>query len=352
MKGLYLRRKVWWYNFTPAPYAARVRVSTGEEDEVEAIKVARRLQEEAGREVRALAGGCDLEIAGYLASLKKQRLSKSTMDLRAQVLQNFVTWHEVAAPQLVKAAEVQRWFDQRWRKHPETAVKYLSVVRWWYEWLMDGGKVPANPATDIEIPKMPMRQRRDFLRPVQARKVIDACTDDNTLKFALYCGLHAGLRKLEVVEAVPAWFDLEEGLIHLDTTGPTFAPKDRDTRTVPMTKEFQTWLKRVYLKGRPDWKSEPFMMMPKVEHGKHRYRWEFRKPFVAHMEKLGLERFTFHDLRRTFASLLVSKGVSIYKVAKWLGDAVKVVEETYGHLIPKDDDIDASWVGTRGKRKG
>lgn len=50
--------------------------------------------------------------------------------------------------------------------------------------------------------------------------------------------------------------------------------------------------------------------------------------------------FTFHDLRRTFASLLVSKGVSIYKVAKWLGDGVTVVESTYGHLLPADDDID------------
>ena len=49
---------------------------------------------------------------------------------------------------------------------------------------------------------------------------------------------------------------------------------------------------------------------------------------------------TFHDARRTFASLLVSSGVSLYKVARWLGDGVRVVEKHYGHLQPDNGDIE------------
>jgi hypothetical protein len=49
---------------------------------------------------------------------------------------------------------------------------------------------------------------------------------------------------------------------------------------------------------------------------------------------------TFHDLRRTFASLKVSPEVSIYKVAKWAGHRVEVCEGHYGHLIPCDDEIE------------
>jgi site-specific recombinase XerD len=45
-------------------------------------------------------------------------------------------------------------------------------------------------------------------------------------------------------------------------------------------------------------------------------------------------------MRHTFASLLVQAGVSVYKVARWLGDGVEVVEEHYGHLAPKDSDIE------------
>lgn len=87
----------------------------------------------------------------------------------------------------------------------------------------------------------------------------------------------------------------------------------------------------------------PFMLAPKVTRGRSRYRYEFRKPFVALLESCKLESVTFHDLRRTFGSLLVSSGVSLYKTAKWLGDGHRVVERTYGHLLPNDDQINAAW---------
>jgi hypothetical protein len=44
-------------------------------------------------------------------------------------------------------------------------------------------------------------------------------------------------------------------------------------------------------------------------------------------------------MRRSFASNLASAGVSIYKVAQWLGDGVEVVERSYGHLAPADQDV-------------
>lgn len=84
------------------------------------------------------------------------------------------------------------------------------------------------------------------------------------------------------------------------------------------------------------------MLAPKVKHGSYRYRYDFRKAFEALVTKLKYD-VTFHDLRRTFASLHVSRGTSIYKVAKWLGDTLEVVESTYGHLIPQDAQIDAVW---------
>lgn len=77
--------------------------------------------------------------------------------------------------------------------------------------------------------------------------------------------------------------------------------------------------------------------------GKSRYRFDIQKRWEKHRKACGLEHFTFHDLRRTFASLLVSGGVSIYKVAKWLGDGVAVVEQRYGHLTPQDEEINTGW---------
>jgi integrase len=47
----------------------------------------------------------------------------------------------------------------------------------------------------------------------------------------------------------------------------------------------------------------------------------------------------YHDLRHTFASTLLSSGVSVKAVADWLGHASPTITlDTYAHLMPVDDD--------------
>jgi hypothetical protein len=57
-------------------------------------------------------------------------------------------------------------------------------------------------------------------------------------------------------------------------------------------------------------------------------------------QRLGLPRITIHDMRRSFASVLVSsRKCSVYEVSRWLGDGIEVVEKHYGHLTPHDGAI-------------
>ena len=50
-------------------------------------------------------------------------------------------------------------------------------------------------------------------------------------------------------------------------------------------------------------------------------------------EQAQVMDFTFHCLRHTFASHMLSRGAPIYKVAKFLGhSSVVVTEQHYGHL--------------------
>lgn len=334
MRGLYKRKETWWLRFTPAPGAAQVRISLGTHDEAEAIVKAREMRATAAVEVREAMDSSTAEVEAYLAALGRQGLAVSTISSRGYILRPFVAAMGAATPRGITRQAVLRWFEGRMARHPHTAAAYLNVVGWWFDWLVERGKLGVSPVAGIVVPKLPMQRRRRFLRPAEARRVLDECEDEG-LKFALYCGLHAGLRKLEVIEALPEWFDLDAGLIHLTETA-TFQPKDRDKRTVPLTDEFRVWLRGYGLRS-------PFMLEPGVRHGRYRYRYDFRAAFEGHMERLGLGDVTFHDLRRTFASLLVSQGVSLYKVAKWLGDTMEVAEDTYGHLIPQDDQINAAW---------
>ncbi|HEY5769378.1 MAG TPA: hypothetical protein VIS71_05975 [Terrimicrobium sp.] len=48
-------------------------------------------------------------------------------------------------------------------------------------------------------------------------------------------------------------------------------------------------------------------------------------------------------MRHTCASLLASPGVSIYKIAKWLGDDVRTVQRHYAKLLPDDSEIERAF---------
>jgi integrase len=57
--------------------------------------------------------------------------------------------------------------------------------------------------------------------------------------------------------------------------------------------------------------------------------------FYKVLAKAGLRRVRFHDLRHTFASLLIAQGESLAYVRDQLGHAsIQLTVDTYGHLIP------------------
>jgi integrase len=60
--------------------------------------------------------------------------------------------------------------------------------------------------------------------------------------------------------------------------------------------------------------------------------------FLPCLDRAGLRRFRFHDLRQTFGSLLIRDGASLAYVKDQMGhSSIQVTVDTYGHLIPGAD---------------
>jgi integrase len=57
--------------------------------------------------------------------------------------------------------------------------------------------------------------------------------------------------------------------------------------------------------------------------------------FPKTLERAKLRRIRFHDLRHTFASLLIQNGESLAYIKDQLGpSSIKMTVDVYGHLVP------------------
>lgn len=270
------------------------------------------------------------EIQAYLKSQRREdRLSRHGVVNRERILQRFFEWANVPRVALVTPNDAQRFYNELRDVKEETRQCYVRWLRVFFKWLVEHRRLRENPFSKVRMGRMRPTARRSTLTKAQVDRLLADAAGE--LAFVLYCGFHAGMRKEEVIEARPEWFDLNSNHIHIGPTA-TWIPKDRERRSVPITSAFRAFLDGY---GVPS----PYMLAPESKRGRSRYRYEFRKPFLAHLKKHGIE-CSFHDARRTFASLLVSAGVSVYKVARWLGDGVGVVEKHYGHLQPDNGDLE------------
>jgi integrase len=324
MRGLYLRGNVWWMAFKRA--GQYYRVSTQETDEARAIVVAREIREQPQL---VTTDHLYREIDSYCAYLKDTNKSRRYYENIRSRLRPWAT--EIGSERLlseITQADMQAWFNAKLKEVlPNTAVAYLDDIRRLFAWALEKKKVRLNPCNGLAEPIVKQRYRDYWIDKATALELLDECPDME-LKYCLFCAIHCGMRKDEVV--------MSRGFVRIPAAEEGWKPKDCSARTIPLSAKFRSFLTWVYPSR------TPFMIAPDIEQGSWRYRYDFKRRFNSYVRSRGLE-CTFHDLRRSFASILVSDGVSAFLVAEWLGDDIRVVQRVYGHLAPYHPEIGRSF---------
>lgn len=357
LKGLYLRGKKYWYRYSYQGHQYRVPLET--ENEAEAITKAMRIRTNP---VLAGADPLEQEIRNYVAIKQRNGIyTVNSAGSRGDVLRRFARERHLREVRDIATDEIKRWLNSL-RDHQkagksgkkkqgakqkkmgkalvESSIEtYGMIIRGFCTWLVEENKLRDNPAEFLKTRISNSAKRRRFCEREQVDLLIEKCSE-REMKFILYCGFHAGMRKGEIVQARPEWFDLKLKIIHI-TESETWKPKDKDKRTIPLTAAFKKFLEdEMMVDGQLP---EPFLIYPENVQGKGRYRYDFRKPFDLYLSSKGLGWVKPHVMRHTFASLLAIAGVSIFKIAQWLGDDVRVVERHYAHLQPQDSDIERAF---------
>lgn len=224
-------------------------------------------------------------------------------------------------------------------KAPGTCDRILILTRYIFnlalKWKVPG--VKSNPAKEVDLLKVDNKRER-FLNEDEVRQLYDAVlTSDNPmLQYIVPMLLLTGARKREVLDARWEDFDIDNRLWRIPFT------KTGRPRTVPMSDGVMSILDTVpriagsgYVFPNPA-TAKPYATVHDAWH-------TVRK-------RAGLEDVRMHDLRHSFASILINSGRSLYEVQHLLGHTQVKTTERYAHLqqdtLMKAANVVAALVGT------
>lgn len=237
----------------------------------------------------------------------------------------------------IKRADIQRMHLERrdTGAKPGSANRLLILMRYIYNLAIrwEVGGITVNPTKNV--PLMPEENKKErYLRPDEARRLYDSvCSSQNQmLRYIVPMLILTGARKREVLDARWEDFDFERRLWRIPTT------KAGKPRHVPLSDGAISVLNEVPHQNHCPW------VFPNPE---------TNKPYVSIFcawntarEKAGLADVRIHDLRHSFASLLINSGRSLYEVQKLLGHTQIKTTQRYAHLAPETL-LDASNAATR-----
>lgn len=294
------------------------------------------------------AGGWAHEVRRYIEHQVAGGLfSRSTAERREGILLLLPGQAEIEHPRQMTPARLRRWYeDRRGEVSTRSANDYLKAVRCFLAWLVEQRKLVSNPAAEVREVRVQEVRRERFLEREEVAQLLEEARrrGDPELELILLLACECGMRRGEIAAAGASWVDLKRGTITIpaaDQEG-RWKRKGREGRrraaTVPLVGALVEWFER---HGVP----APYLLRPEKEWGGHRYRYDFESKVRRLLQAEGFEGVTIHDLRRSFGSNRVSAGVSLEKVANWLGIAPATAWKHYARFRPGDAEIEKGSAG-------
>ena len=206
---------------------------------------------------------------------------------------------------------------------------------------VEDGLIARNPAAGAKMPRNETPRPEPVLSPVIA--AITASLP-SWARVAVPLGLGAGLRHGEAtgltvdrVQFLRRSLRVDRQLVTMKSAAPVLGPTKTSSsnRTIPLA-QFVADAVSTHLIEHGEGQHGLILHLPD---GQPLGRNRFGRLWRAAREQAGAEHVNFHDLRHTFASTLLSEGVSIRAVSEWMGHASPTVTlNTYAHMMPVDDD--------------
>jgi integrase len=208
------------------------------------------------------------------------------------------------------------------------------------------GLIPRNVAAGVKAPRPKKKEIRP-LSPERAKVFLEAARGDR-FEAAYVVALHCGLREGEILGLKWSDVDLNIGTLQVRRTlsearaGHRFEPpkngKGRSIRLTPQSAEaLRSHLERQLeeIDNLGDLYRDQGLVFPSQVGTPMNARNLTARSFKRVLTRAGLRDLRFHDLRHTFATLMLQNGEHPKVVQEMLGHAtIAITMDTYSHVLP------------------
>lgn len=218
----------------------------------------------------------------------------------------------------------------------KTVNNYLTLVNSIFNYAIDLDIIDKNPANKVKKLKVPHKEM-DFLSTNEIFILLETAKEYYPDVYPLiFTAIFTGARKGEILGLTWDKIDFKNKKITINQSlynGSLQEPKTKTSiRKVDIVDELTNVLK--------EHKQQTTKLTKFVFHNANGNYIDpdnlIKRRFNPLLKKAGLKKVRFHDLRHTYASLLISKNLPIKYIQRQLGhSSIQVTLDRYGHLMPE-----------------
>lgn len=221
----------------------------------------------------------------------------------------------------ITSTMILKYMDDRCAQvKPASVNRELALLKVMYSKAEEWGYVSDTPTRKVKKLKGETLGRTRYLTNQEMERLLSKC--DPGLREIVLVLIHTGMRKGEFQRMQWGHLDFDTSVIFVPIS------KNGKSRYIPMNYV----VKQILLRRRIVGQQKAHYVFGDKDNATGIYN--FRKKFETARKAAGLEDLRIHDLRHTFASHLVMKGVDLSTVQALLGHSDQRITERYSHLSP------------------
>lgn len=279
----------------------------------------------------------------YLAHLRIRQYSEATQAIRQRHLLWFLEW--CGQRGLLRPGEITKPILARYQRSlfhyrkpngrplsPRTQHGHLTSLRGWFTWLVKEDYLPTNPASGLELPKLPRSLPKAVLSESEAESVLrvpDIHTPwglrDRAILETFYS---TGIRRVELIRLTLACVDRERGTLMVRQG------KGNKDRLIPIGERALSWIDKYLDDARPALscgRDDGILFLSQYGEALSPDGLSARVKRYVEQANVG-KQGSCHIFRHTMATLMLEHGADIRFIQAMLGHASMDTTQVYTRL--------------------